>query len=189
MDTEIEAWLPIKGYEGLYEISSLGRVKGLAKYGGMYRKVFIEERIMKLMFGLCTKTIGYYSITLSKDYTKKTFRIHRLVATHFINNPYNLKEVNHIDGNPKNNNVNNLEWCTRQQNTEHAWRIGLAKGFGVNHYKSKAVIQMNLSGDEIKKWDTQTMAKNGTGVPNTNISACCYGKVSTAGGFKWKFAV
>lgn len=67
---------------------------------------------------------GYYSVVLSHNGTTKTFLVHRLVALEFIENPLNLPEVNHIDGNKLNNNVNNLEWVTAKENTQKAFQNG-----------------------------------------------------------------
>lgn len=117
-----EIWKDIEGFENLYAISNLGRVKSLPKnYRGIYR----DEYIMKL-----TKDRnGYMCINLNiKNSRKRKFKlIHRLVAIHFLNNFGNKKEVNHIDGIKSNNNVNNLEWCTRSENQLHAFKCGLDK--------------------------------------------------------------
>ena len=107
-----EEWRPIKGYEGLYKVSNMGRVKSLY-YG--------KERILKTRNGLH----GYKHVILSKQATKKTSRVHRLVAEAFIPNPMNLPVVNHLDGNKHNNCVFNLEWCTVKENTNHAIKTGL----------------------------------------------------------------
>lgn len=107
-----EEWRPVKGYEGLYEVSNMGRVKSL-HYG--------KSRILKQI----TNTNGYMAVDLHKDGTRSPKRVHRLVATAFIPNPHNKPEVNHKDGNKKNNTVDNLEWCTSSYNTKHAYRNGL----------------------------------------------------------------
>lgn len=122
-----EVWLPIKGYEGLYEISSLGRVKTIERKvynpgvlgDGKYRTV--PEIIRKPNIQR-----GYYCIALSKDKRTKVYRIHRLVAEHFIGpQPAPEYQVNHIDGNKSNNCVENLEWVTPKENTQHAFDTGL----------------------------------------------------------------
>ena len=111
----MEEWKSIPGYEGLYEVSSYGRVKSLEKYRyNNGRKQLLKEKILKPH-----NTKGYFMICLYKNKTYKSYQIHRLVAQVFIPNPDNLPEVNHKDENPGNNNVENLEWCTHQYNSNY----------------------------------------------------------------------
>jgi len=121
-----ETWKDIAGYEGLYQISNTGRVKSMAKTvrckngaTNSYR-----ERVM----AKSKKPSGEVKITLSKGGKSKTLLVHRLVAIHFIPNPMNKPEVNHIDGVRDNNVVSNLEWVTSSENQQHAYRIGLQEG-------------------------------------------------------------
>ena len=110
-----EIWRPIEGYEGLYEISSYGRVKSLERYrsnnGGIQ---LLKERIMNPL-----DYNGYKNVLLWKNGSKKKEYVHRLVAKAFIPNPDNLKEVNHKDENPSNNMVENLEWCNHRYNMNY----------------------------------------------------------------------
>lgn len=99
----MEEWKDIEGYEGLYQVSNLGRVKSLW---------FDKEKILKAY----KNRYGYLCIGLCKYGKKKTYKIHRLVASAFIENSNNYPEVNHKDEVKTNNNVNNLEWCTREYN-------------------------------------------------------------------------
>lgn len=118
--TEQEIWKPIAGFEGCYEISNLGRVKSLArvsKDGKQLRNV--PERIL-----IQAKT-NYPSVSLWKAGKLKVIKVHRLVATAFIDNPEAKPEVNHIDADRFNNKVSNLEWVTRQENVTHAHANGL----------------------------------------------------------------
>lgn len=103
-----EIWKDVIGYEGLYQVSNLGRLK--SKY-----------RILK------QSGKRYWKVCLSKNNIHYRLDVHRLVAKAFIPNPHNYIEINHIDGNKHNNNVNNLEWTTRSENLKHAFRIGLKK--------------------------------------------------------------
>lgn len=107
---EEEIWKDIKGYEGLYQVSNLGKVKYLPKY---HTK---KEGIMKY-----TLRSGYRNLILRKNGTRKSKQIHRLVAETFIDNPYNKPFVNHKDYNRQNNNVDNLEWVTQKENVR--WSI------------------------------------------------------------------
>jgi hypothetical protein len=111
-----ETWKNIYGYTGRYKISNLGRVKSLkrkTKFGNRIK--VIPEKILKIQYG----ATGYPIIQLGISNTKI---IHRLVAMAFISNKKRRKEVNHIDGNKKNNCVENLEWVTPMQNTIHYWK-------------------------------------------------------------------
>lgn len=113
----VEVWKDIDGYEGIYQISSFGRVKSLARMrtgrGGCLSP--LRERIMSLK----TNKHGYLCIGLHQQ-GKKFFSIHQLVARAFIQNPDAKGTVNHIDCNKKNNNVNNLEWSTHKEQMQHA---------------------------------------------------------------------
>ena len=115
---EIEEWVDIKGYEGLYQVSSYGRVKSLERTidNKLYGDQNIKERILKNQFCSTTK---YYKIKLSKNNIKKTWSIHQLVAINFLNHkPLGfLLVVNHIDNNRLNNKIHNLEIIPARENT------------------------------------------------------------------------
>lgn len=128
-----EIWVNIKGYEGLYKISNMGRVKSLArKYKNQhgefgYKKEFIKAQKISCYNKEEKQKNGYYVVNLAKDDRGNWIRVHRLVAEAFIPNPEKKAEVNHKDGNKLNNKVNNLEWVTHQENCLHAWETGLHK--------------------------------------------------------------
>jgi len=105
-----EIWKDVKGYEGLYQVSNMGRVKNL-KRNTIKTPCSVKD---------------YYRIVLSKNNNKVSTGIHCLVAKAFINNPENKPEVNHKDGIKTNNIVSNLEWCTRIENVHHSWETGLS---------------------------------------------------------------
>ena len=123
MDKEI--WEDIEGYEGLYQVSNLGRVKSLDRYvkARSHSKEFKKGKILKPRIS----QKGYLTVLLCKDNIGKEYRIHRLVALAFIPNPENKLEVNHIDGKKQNNCVDNLEWNTRSENIKHAFAHDLKK--------------------------------------------------------------
>lgn len=109
-------WKSVKGYEGLYEVSDLGRIKSLERNDARGHK--IKERIMKHKY--CK---GYATINLCKGGVKKTFRINQLVAIAFIPNPFKLPKVNHKDEKKLNNKAFNLEWCTQKYNNNYGTKI------------------------------------------------------------------
>lgn len=115
----MEIWKSIQGYEGFYEVSNKGRIKSLkrtVKNSGSYSgKRIYHEKILKQNIN----RLGYHVVTLSKHSKRKFFIVHRIVANAFIDNPKKLPEVNHKDLNKSNNNVQNLEWCTRSENVNH----------------------------------------------------------------------
>lgn len=113
-----EEWKDIKGYEGLYQVSNLGRVKSLIGWNG--NKYVKREKILKVSRQEVTKTYCRYKVDLKKNGKRKNFKVHRLVAEAFIPNPNNYREVNHKDSNPLNNCVYNLEWCDRKHNIKHS---------------------------------------------------------------------
>lgn len=105
-----EIWRPVEGYEGLYEVSSYGRVRSLDRYDKMNR--FWKGRILNLS----DNGIGYLRVQLYSNNKAKWFFVHRLVAIAFIPNPDNLPEVNHIDEDKTNNRIDNLEFCDHKYN-------------------------------------------------------------------------
>lgn len=122
-----EIWKDIKGYEGIYQISNFGNVKSLDRYvfagnGANHKYQHIKERKLKLNGGE-----KYIQVILCKNGKTKPFLVHRLVAEAFIPNSDNLPCVNHKDEDTKNNNVNNLEWCTYKYNNEYNGRIDKCK--------------------------------------------------------------
>ncbi len=118
MQTQEEIWKDVIGYEGLYEISNYGRIKSIARQVvSQYRKRTIKEKILKNT----TCHYGYTNTCLSKYGDSKLFKVHRLVAIHFIPNPENKPQVNHKGKNPnkKDNRVWMLEWVTNKENADH----------------------------------------------------------------------
>lgn len=138
-----EIWKTIEGYEGIYEISSHGKVKSLKK--GLMLKIFL------------TGKPAYLSVTLCKKGKEKTCRIHRLIASGFIPNPENYPLINHKDGNKLNNNVENLEWCTAAMNVLHSYRV-LGK---VSPTKGKKLpgVSEKLRGRKLSKETRQKLSK------------------------------
>lgn len=111
----MEIWRDIEGYEGLYQVSNEGRIKDL-NYRGKGKEVILKGTNQTNGQTNYKRTV----VRLCKDGTGKDYKLHFLVAKTFIPNPNNYKCINHIDGNPLNNNVNNLEWTTQKKNVAHA---------------------------------------------------------------------
>lgn len=111
-----EKWINIIGYEGKYQISNKGNVKSIYMNG--------KELILKHVLA-GPKNKLYWNVSLGRG---NTFKIHRLLAIHFIPNPDNKPCINHIDGDKLNNDLSNLEWCTYKENNKHAWDNRLQKG-------------------------------------------------------------
>lgn len=116
---EQEIWKDVIGYEGWYQVSSLGNVRSLPR---MVRGRFNNSmRKPGKTLGIHPNSKGYATVSLGHGRgNSKSIKLHRLVLTHFKSNPHNYPEINHIDGNKLNNRVENLEWCNRKQNIAHA---------------------------------------------------------------------
>lgn len=124
-----ERWLPVVGYEGFYEVSDTGNIRGLD------RSALTVEGWTQHVKGITLKQKdtkdGYKEVTLQRNGKAHSIRVHRIVAMAFIGEPQGeAKEVNHKDGNKKNNNVSNLEWVTSSENQIHAYKMGLQKPCG-----------------------------------------------------------
>lgn len=105
-----EEWRPVRGYEGLYEVSNIGRIKSLR-----------NNIVLKQL----DSGNGYFKVLFSKCGKVRSFWVHRLVASAFVPNPNDLPVVDHLDGNKRNNNAENLDWCTSGDNSRRAWNNGL----------------------------------------------------------------
>ena len=127
-----EIWRDIVGYEGLYQVSNTGKVKSLR-----YRKKYEQKEI-----AINLRKDGYLQVNLNKQGHQKIYLVHRLVAQTFLPNPENKPYINHIDCNPSNNCVNNLEWCTQSENMQYAVKLG--------RIKSSSIIAINLKTGEEK---------------------------------------
>ena len=119
-----EIWKDIEGYEGYYQVSNQGRVKSLDRVVPHARCGTITKKEKILKHG---NTKGYDMVVLCVEHKKKAITDHKLVAEAFICKKENYLQINHIDGNPRNNVVSNLEWCTPYQNTIHALKNKLRK--------------------------------------------------------------
>jgi predicted XRE-type DNA-binding protein len=175
-----EIWKDIKGYEGYYQVSNFGKVRSLDR-------IIINngnkcKRKGKLM-NLTKNNFGYFHIQLSKNFKKKTFRVHRLVALAFIDNPENKHDINHINGIKTDNNVSNLEWNTRKENISHAFKLGLMNSkhsLGEKNYFAKINIDDVLKIKELLKGGKYSQKKIGEIL---GVSESCIGHIKR--GYTW----
>lgn len=181
----------IKGLEGKYKASNCGNIyssfikstkqKG-SIYGGDYKSI-----------SLVKNKNGYLSVMLLINNTRKKVYVHRIIASTFLPNVNNEPVINHKDGNRKNNNVNNLEWCSHSENNLHAFRVlnkkptflGCFSDMNPNH---KVIKQYDCNFNLIKLWKCEADAERKLGISKTNISACCHYRRKTTGGYIWRFA-
>lgn len=162
-----EVWKDIKGYEGLYQISNLGRVKRVT-----------TGRILK---GDKNKD-GYLLVKLCKNSIGSNKRIHRLVAEAFIPNPENKPQVNHIDENKINNRVDNLEWVTANENINHGTRNGRS-----GKSQSIPIIATNLKTGESQESYGLRECSRQLGLHPQNISAVLKGRLKQTKGYTFKY--
>lgn len=169
-----EVWEPVKGYEGLYEVSNLGRVKSLYMFRHNINENKLEKiRRDKILSQRIHKT-GYMITSLSKNKKRKDFYTHRLVANAFIPNPEKKTYINHIDENKTNNKVENLNWCTQKENVRFSTR-------------TKKIEQLTIDGKHIKTWNNLYEIKDVLGYKKSHINQCCKGTREKSCGYKWRY--
>ena len=174
----MEIWKSIAGYERIYEVSDLGRVRSL----NFHR----EGRTKVLKPG--KDRYGYLYVILCKDGIHKHMKVHRLVAQAFLPNPNGLEMVNHRDEVPTNNAVSNLEWCTASYNNNYGTHNQRVAEANINHPKlSKSVQQLDKQGNLLAIFPSTMEAQRVTGIANQHICSCCLGKRKSSGGYVWKY--
>lgn len=167
-----EVWKDIKGYEGLYQVSNLGNVRSLN-----FNHIG-EIRVLKPILN----RYGYLFVNLCHEGKVKTLKIHRIVASAFLENPGNLPQVNHKDEDKKNNRVENLEWCDARYNSNYGTRNErVAKSL------SKRVLQFTKEGEFVKEWPSIHEAGR-NGFNQGHVWSCCIGKRKSANGYNWRYA-
>lgn len=192
-----ETWKDIKGYENIYRVSNLGRVKRVRSFrkngaSGYYQ----AEKILKQT----DRGNGYLCVHLSKDGKGKIFSTHVLVATAFLEKDDKQTQVNHKDGNRKNNAVENLEWCTARENIVHSVKVlkryidktGLALGRETSIKKNLNItngIKTFNTYEEIINFIKQDPKYKNTSIKTikSGVRACCLGKYKSSLGYSWRF--
>ena len=178
-----EIWKDIEGYNGLYQISTLGRIKSLD------RKVFNNgtfQLIKGKILNPCNNGNNYLYINLCKNSEIKRVAIHRLVAQAFIDNQNNFTQVNHKDENKINNCVDNLEWCSPKYNANYGTRNKRMKDNIIKKY-SKKVIQYDLDGNFIREFNSIEDTAKHFNVTSQSINRCCKGKLKRCKNYIFKF--
>lgn len=183
----VEIWRDIKDYEGLYQVSNLGRVRSVDHYvkhwcGGVR---LVKGKIIKP----CTVSGGYLGVDLCRNNVSKTYLVHRLVAQAFIPNPKNKRCVNHLNKIRTDNRKENLEWCTHKENNNWLDHNELVSKAQLNQKStSKPVKQCTLDGQFVAEYPSMQEASRQTGICYVSISQCCLGKQKKAGGYVWRYA-
>lgn len=170
-----EVWRDIKDYEGLYQISSLGRVRSLDRFDSIGR--FIKGK----MLSYNVDKDGYSCITLCKNGGEKKCKVHRIVAQTFIPNPDNKPCIDHINCERSDNRIENLKWCTHSENLMNPItrkkKSNICREIcqGSDNPNSKKIIQFSKNGDLIRLWECMKDAADNLGTNYQNISKCCRG--------------
>lgn len=167
-----EIWKPVIGYEGLYEVSNLGKIKSL-NYRNTKKEGILSPGI---------NTCGYEQVILAKDKVRKALFVHRIVAEAFLPNKNNYEVVNHKDENPRNNTLDNLEWCSRSYNALYGTcqkRRIKKLGKEIEQVKDKKVINV-----------FQSISEAGRVLGKKNGSVICNalkGRLKTAYDCEWRY--
>ena len=174
-----ETWENIQGYEGLYMINKQGHIKSFRGKNIKYLKP------VKAWF------MGKYNkIGLYKNRKCTQFYIHKLVLSTFVGTKGNKYEVNHIDGNTKNNSLDNLEWVTRSENLKHSysvlWRKAKLPTNNIN-FQPRKVAQYSMEWLFIKKWDSVSQAASYIWCSPSCITSCCKWRRNTGYNFIWEY--
>ena len=184
----MENWKDIKGYEGFYQVSNLGRVRSLERDVYNSRGTLIRHTEEKIL-APALNGIGYSFVNLHKNGKSKVILVHRLVAEAFIPNPENKPQVNHKNEIKTDNCVDNLEWCDASYNINFGTRtersIQNRRSYKLeNNPRAKAVFCVELN----KTFDCAIRVEEELGICGSSICNVCKGKQKTAGGFHWRYA-
>ena len=154
----MEKWKDINGYEGIYQVSNMGRVRSICKRHSSMPRIMKQRKA----------GAGYAYVGLSLNGVQRKLAVHRLVAKAFVSNTENKPEVNHINGNKTDNCANNLEWVTSKENKIHAHKIGLYDEDARN--RSIAVVAVNMKTGDVQEYQSMNAASKATGIIQGSIS-------------------
>lgn len=177
---EKEIWKSISGYEGLYEVSNLGRVRSIDRIVNG-RNGIVRGNILSFS----DNGTGYKTVCLCKDNIKSTKYIHRLVANEFVDNPNNLPDVNHKNERRDDNTASNLEWCTKEYNQNYN-NCPLKRRLALISIRGKGVCSYDEKGNKVKEYLCIADVQN-DGYGRRNVVLCCQKKRRTCGGLFWSF--
>ena len=173
--------MPVMGYEGLYEVSSLGRVRSIDRE---IKTINSLRKYKGRILSLTTKPDGYVVCELWVKGKREHVRINRLVATAFVPNPENKPHVDHINGLKHDNRAENLRWCTQKENNN----FDLYKEKQKNKINcSKKVYQYTLDNKLVAVYPSAKEVKRRLGYCDANIGRCCNGKQKSSNGYKWSY--
>jgi hypothetical protein len=181
-------WKPIKGYEGLYEVSNNGKVRSCDTYLMSKCGIILKENKGAKIKSYITN--GYECVCLydRKKKIGKKFLVHRLVLLSFdIDNPENKLFVNHINGIKNDNRIENLEWVTHSENMIHSFRVLGNTLRGEDSPHNKMVYQYDFKGNLIKTYFGATEAGKENKLSQGNISNCCRGITNSYKGYVWSY--
>lgn len=184
-----EEWRDVVGYEGIYEISNYGRCRRIS-----YNTSDYEAKIAQFGLPHYLKPNhgewGHVRYALCVDSKSKLKLAHRLILEAFdVPNPEHRPHINHIDNDPTNNYIDNLEWCTHTENMQHMIKCGRKVTYrGKDHVESKEVYQYDKNGTLLNKYGSSGEAGRKTGFLSGHIREACRGNLKTYKGFIWKYA-
>lgn len=186
----MEYWRPVKGYEGLYEVSSEGRVKSTDRTVKVVqsRRSYSQQRKGKVLIPQ-KRQHGYLSVWLYKSKAERAqVSVHRLVAEAFCEKRPGCDEVNHLNEIKTDNRACNLEWTTHKANTNYGTAQKRRAEKNINGPCSKAINQYKLTGELVKTYPSMAEAERQTGYSKGNIHNCIHGVYSHAYGYLWRYA-
>lgn len=171
-----ELWKDIEGYEGIYQVSNLGRVKGIKRYDSIGH--LISDRVLKAR----VNNRGYLLVDLYKNGIRHTKLIHRLVAQTYIPNPENKPRVNHIDEVTTSNQVSNLEWTTPIENINHGTRNKRA-----SKSRSKPIIAIDIATGEYNEYGSGKECAIKLGLHQGTVNHILKGRRKQTCGYTFKY--